>query len=160
MGVCSHTTTVHFEKIRTILADWGEPAYRFRQVYEGATRGLVQEYSELTALPAGLRERLADEAPLRELAVSDTRESDDGTIKLGLTTHDGFPLEAVRHAPSEPPHRLPLVAVGLSARVHVLRHRRDGPRTQPRPRARSSSSCSCSPGSCATATTPGSQTSS
>ncbi len=86
---------MHFEKIRTILADWGEPAYRFRQVYEGATRGLAQEYSELTALPAGLRRRLADEAPLRELAISDTRESDDGTIKLGLTTHDGFPLEAV-----------------------------------------------------------------
>jgi 23S rRNA (adenine2503-C2)-methyltransferase len=86
---------VHFEKIRTILADWGEPAYRFRQVYEGATRGLAQEYSELTALPAGLRGRLSAEAPLRELAISDTRESDDGTIKLGMATHDGFPLEAV-----------------------------------------------------------------
>jgi 23S rRNA (adenine2503-C2)-methyltransferase len=86
---------VHFEKIRTILADWGEPAYRFRQVYEGATRGLAQEYSELTALPAGLRLRLAAEAPLRELAISDTRAADDGTIKLGLTTPDGFPLEAV-----------------------------------------------------------------
>ncbi len=86
---------MHFEKIRTILAEWGEPAYRFRQVYEGATRGLADEYAELTALPAGLRERLAAEAPLRELAVADTRRSDDGTIKLGLVTPDGFPLEAV-----------------------------------------------------------------
>ncbi|HEY3766236.1 MAG TPA: 23S rRNA (adenine(2503)-C(2))-methyltransferase RlmN [Gaiellales bacterium] len=86
---------MHFEKIRTSLAAWGEPAYRFRQVYEGATRGLARDYSELTALPVGLRERLAAEAPLRELTVSDTRESSDGTIKLGLHTHDGFPLEAV-----------------------------------------------------------------
>jgi 23S rRNA (adenine2503-C2)-methyltransferase len=86
---------VDFEKIRAILADWGEPAYRFRQVYEGATRGLAGDFSELTTLPAGLRARLSDEGPLRCLAVSDTRESQDGTIKLGLATPDGFPLEAV-----------------------------------------------------------------
>jgi 23S rRNA (adenine2503-C2)-methyltransferase len=86
---------VHFEKIRTILADRGEPTYRFRQVYEGATRGLAQDYSELTPLPVALREHLAAEAPLRELRVTDTRESGDGTIKLGLATDDGFPLEAV-----------------------------------------------------------------
>jgi 23S rRNA (adenine2503-C2)-methyltransferase len=86
---------VHIEKIRTILADRGEPAYRFRQVYEGATRGLAADYSELTALPAALRELLAVEAPLRELDVADVRESRDGTIKLAFRTHDGFPLEAV-----------------------------------------------------------------
>jgi hypothetical protein len=51
-----------FEKIRTILADRDEPAYRFRQVYEGATRGLAGGYGELTALPAALRERLSEEA--------------------------------------------------------------------------------------------------
>ena len=84
-----------FEKIRTILADRDEPAYRFRQVYEGATRGLAGGYGELTALPAALRERLSEEAPLHELTVTDTRESRDGTIKLGLATADGFPLEAV-----------------------------------------------------------------
>jgi 23S rRNA (adenine2503-C2)-methyltransferase len=86
---------VHFEKIRTILAGWGEPAYRFRQVYEGATRGLATDYSELTALPVALRERLAAEVPLRELEVTDERESRDGTIKLAFRTADGFPLEAV-----------------------------------------------------------------
>jgi len=84
-----------FEKIRTILADRGEPAYRFRQVYEGATRGLAGGYGELTALPAALRERLSEQAPLHELTVTDTRESRDGTIKLGLATGDGFPVEAV-----------------------------------------------------------------
>jgi 23S rRNA (adenine2503-C2)-methyltransferase len=94
-GVCGHTTTVHFEKIRTILAEWGEPAYRFRQVYEGATRGLAADYSELTALPVALRERLARTAPLRELEATDVRESLDGTIKIAFRTTDGFPLEAV-----------------------------------------------------------------
>jgi 23S rRNA (adenine2503-C2)-methyltransferase len=84
-----------FEKIRTILADRGEPAYRFRQAYEGATRGLVGGYDELTALPAALRAELSERAPLHELTVTDTRESHDGTIKLGLATGDGFPVEAV-----------------------------------------------------------------
>ena len=84
-----------FEKIRTILAARGEPAYRFRQVYEGATRGLAGGYGELTALPAALRAALSDEAPLHELRVTDTRASSDGTLKLGLATADAFPLEAV-----------------------------------------------------------------
>src|SRR5437588_2770824 len=54
-GVCGHTTTVDFDRMRTSLAAWGEPAYRFRQVYEGATRGLARDHAELTALPTGLR---------------------------------------------------------------------------------------------------------
>jgi len=86
---------VDFDRMRTILAGWGEPAYRFRQVYEGATRRLAEDYSELTSLPAGLRTRLSEAAPLRELAVTERRDSADGTIKLGLATADGFPLEAV-----------------------------------------------------------------
>ena len=84
-----------FEKIRTILAARGEPPYRFRQVYEGATRGLAEGYGELTALPAGLRETLSAEAPLHELEVTEAQTARDGTIKLGLATADGFPLEAV-----------------------------------------------------------------
>src|SRR6185437_8827549 len=85
-GVCGHTTTMDFEKIRTILAARGEPPYRFRQVYEGATRGLAEGYGELTALPAGLRETLSAEAPLHELEVTEAQTARDGTIKLGLAT--------------------------------------------------------------------------
>jgi len=59
---------VDFEKIRANLADWGEPAYRFRQVYEGATRGLASDFSELTTLPVGLRARLG-QRPLRSLGI-------------------------------------------------------------------------------------------
>jgi 23S rRNA (adenine2503-C2)-methyltransferase len=86
---------VDFARIRTILADWGEPAFRFRQVYEGAARGLAQDYSELTPLPVALRRRLAEAEPLRQLRVAETQESLDGTVKLRLSTRDGFPLEAV-----------------------------------------------------------------
>ena len=84
-----------FARVEALLAEWGEPAYRSRQVYEAATRTLVAGYDEMTALPAALRSRLGEAEPLAELRVDDVRESADGTIKLRLTTRDGFPVESV-----------------------------------------------------------------
>ena len=84
-----------FARVEALLAEWGEPPYRSRQVYEAATRTLVADYDGMTALPAALRRRLAEAEPLSELAVDEVRESEDGTIKLRLSTRDGFPVEAV-----------------------------------------------------------------
>ncbi len=84
-----------FARVEALLAEWGEPAYRSRQVYEAATRILAADYDSITTLPAALRRRLAEAEPLAELGVDDVRESADGTIKLRLTTRDGFPVEAV-----------------------------------------------------------------
>ena len=56
------------------------------------------------------------------------------------------------NAPSQPAHRLRLVAVGLPARMHVLRYRLDGPWAQPARPARSPSRCWSWPASCATRT--------
>jgi hypothetical protein len=49
------------------LADWGEPAYRSRQVYQAATRSLAADYDGMTVLPLSLRKRLAEAEPLAEL---------------------------------------------------------------------------------------------
>jgi 23S rRNA (adenine2503-C2)-methyltransferase len=86
---------VDFARVTSLLAEWGEPAYRSRQVYHAATRTLVDDYDAITVLPAALRSRLAEAEPLAELRVDEVRESEDGTIKLRLTTRDGFPVEAV-----------------------------------------------------------------
>jgi len=86
---------VDFRRIDTILAGWGEPRYRSRQVYEAATRGLVADYAEMTALPLELRARLGEAEPLHELAVEEVQRSSDGTIKLRFSARDGFPVEAV-----------------------------------------------------------------
>ena len=83
------------QRVSALLAEWGEPAYRSRQVYEGAMRGLVGEYDEITALPAALRVRLAEAEPLRQLETAELQHSDDGTLKARFTTRDGFPVEAV-----------------------------------------------------------------
>ena len=84
-----------FARVSTLLEEWGEPAYRSRQVYQAATRTLVADYDGMTGLPAALRRRLAEAEPLAELEVDEVRESGDGTIKLRLLTRDGFPVEAV-----------------------------------------------------------------
>jgi len=83
------------ERVNALLEQWGEPAYRGRQVAEGAMRGLAGDWDELTALPASLRRRLAAEEPLRQLRSEDVQHSRDGTLKVRFSTRDGFPVEAV-----------------------------------------------------------------
>jgi len=86
---------VDFARVEALLAEWGEPRYRSRQVYQAATRTLTADYDGMTGLPLALRRRLSEAEPLAELTVDEVRESADGTIKLRLTTRDGFPVEAV-----------------------------------------------------------------
>lgn len=89
-----------FDRVGSLLAEWGEPRFRHRQVVEAATRELVSGYDDMTALPRSLRTRLAATEPLHQLTVDAEQVSADGTIKLRLATRDGFPVEAVamRHA--------------------------------------------------------------
>jgi 23S rRNA (adenine2503-C2)-methyltransferase len=86
---------VDFARVEALLAEWGEPAYRSRQVYQAATRTLSADYDGMTGLPLSLRRRLAEAEPLAELEIDEVRESADGTLKLRLVTRDGFPVEAV-----------------------------------------------------------------
>ena len=83
------------ERVSTLLEEWGQPAYRGRQVYEAAMRGLAADYDEITALPRDLRRRLSEAEPLRQLQPAETQLSGDGTFKVRFATRDGFPVEAV-----------------------------------------------------------------
>ncbi|GIV00406.1 MAG: hypothetical protein KatS3mg014_2021 [Actinomycetota bacterium] len=51
------------EQLTERLAAWGEPAFRARQLYRQLWRRSAT-YEEMTDLPAGLRERLAEELPI------------------------------------------------------------------------------------------------
>jgi 23S rRNA (adenine2503-C2)-methyltransferase len=76
------------------LADRGEPAFRARQVWEWAVRG-VAGYDEMTNLPRPLREALAEEVPFTSLSEENEAHSADGTVKALFRTADGHPVEAV-----------------------------------------------------------------
>ena len=77
-----------------VLAARGEPAFRARQVWEWAARG-VAGYDEMTNLPAALREALAEEVPFSTLTLEDEAHAADGTVKALFRTADGHPVEAV-----------------------------------------------------------------
>jgi 23S rRNA (adenine2503-C2)-methyltransferase len=71
----------------------GEPAYRQRQVWHGLYT-LGRAPSELTELPAGLRERLSAALP-PALSARARSQSRDGTVKWLWALHDGAQVETV-----------------------------------------------------------------
>lgn len=82
------------ERLDTILAERGEPAFRSDQIWEWTSRG-SRTYAEMTNLPAGLREALEAELPFSTLELEREAHSEDGTVKALLQTVDRRPLEAV-----------------------------------------------------------------
>jgi 23S rRNA (adenine2503-C2)-methyltransferase len=80
--------------LREWLAERREPAFRARQVWEWAARG-VSGYEAMTNLPVRLRRALAEEVPFSTLEVVHESEARDGTVKALFRTADGHPVEAV-----------------------------------------------------------------
>ncbi len=81
--------------LAALVAELDQPAYRARQIHAWLVRG-VDDPAEMTDLPTGLRERLAQRfAPARPQLVGH-RVADDGhTHKLLLTFPDGEAIETV-----------------------------------------------------------------
>lgn len=85
-----------FDELRALLAAWGEPEYRARQLWAWLYKRLPASFDEMTDLPARLRQRLAAETVLHRLRVVAERESSDGgTRKLLLELPDGQRIESV-----------------------------------------------------------------
>src|SRR2546425_1378410 len=76
------------------LAERGEPAYRFDQVWRW-TAGGADGYEAMTNVPAALRAELEREVPFSTLAVEREAEARDGTVRALFRTADGHPVEAV-----------------------------------------------------------------
>jgi 23S rRNA (adenine2503-C2)-methyltransferase len=83
-----------FEEIAALLAAWGEPAYRARQVWDGLYRRRAP-LEDLTDLGVGLRARLAEALP-PALTARHTSTADDGqTLKWLWAGADGASVETV-----------------------------------------------------------------
>jgi 23S rRNA (adenine2503-C2)-methyltransferase len=80
--------------LQTTLDELGQPAFRARQVWAWAARG-VSGYDAMTDLPAGLRAQLAERVPFSSLELQRDAHSRDGTVKALFATHDGRAIEAV-----------------------------------------------------------------
>ena len=77
------------------LKELGQPAFRGKQVYTWLHKG-VRSYEEMTNLPKGLRDALAEKHPLYTPQVVRRQESQkDGTIKYLWRLEDGNCVETV-----------------------------------------------------------------
>jgi 23S rRNA (adenine2503-C2)-methyltransferase len=90
------------EGLGDVLASWGEPHFRARQVFDGLWRR-GSTYEEMTDLPRDLRQRLQEELPAR-LELLTERDADEGATRKGLLRLGaGHVVEAVLMAY---PHRM------------------------------------------------------
>lgn len=85
-----------FPELSSLLAKWGEPAYRARQIWEGFYRNLWNSPKEFTNLPSNLRMKLKENLEFNILAPVITLKSSDGeTTKILFRLRDGQAVETV-----------------------------------------------------------------
>lgn len=83
------------QELGSLFKELGQPAFRAKQVYSWLHKG-VRSYDEMTNLPKGLRDTLAESYPIQAPKVVRKQESQrDGTIKYLWELSDGNCVETV-----------------------------------------------------------------
>lgn len=82
------------EELEQLMAAWGQPGYRARQVAKWLYKG-VTDFQEMTDIARSFREELASRAYLSRLRLAGRQEATDGVRKLLLELEDGNRIEAV-----------------------------------------------------------------
>ena len=72
---------LNFSSLKTLLQNWGEPAYRARQLWEWVYVHLATDFDQMTNLPKSLRERLAAKMIVGAPQVADMVQSSDGETR-------------------------------------------------------------------------------
>ena len=78
-----------------VLFEFGEPAYRSRQLYSWLYRQRARTFADMTNLAKGLRARLEEAFTLRWPEIAETRLSSDGTRKYLFGLEGGAAIESV-----------------------------------------------------------------
>jgi 23S rRNA (adenine2503-C2)-methyltransferase len=81
--------------LEALMADLGQPRFRAAQVERWLYSRHVRSFAEMTDLPAGLRETLADRLALPTPQIVSRQQSSDGTRKYLLRLGDGATIETV-----------------------------------------------------------------
>jgi 23S rRNA (adenine2503-C2)-methyltransferase len=85
-----------YNELEEFLASWDEPSYRADQIWGWLYRALAADFQEMTNLPKGLWERLAEAACLRTMKPLEKRVSADGLTRKELfALRDGQTIESV-----------------------------------------------------------------
>ena len=85
-----------FDQLTALLAEWGQPAFRAKQIWQGIYQNLWVSPDEFSNLPKDLRAKLADELRFSALVPEDVLRSTDGeTVKTLFRLADEREIEAV-----------------------------------------------------------------
>lgn len=82
-------------QLNTLLAEWGEPKFRARQLWEWLYDKRAAAFIAMTNLPVALREKLAVNTTLGSLQIEAEQRSKDGTVKRLYRLPDGQLIESV-----------------------------------------------------------------
>ncbi len=83
------------EEIAAWLETQGEPAFRAKQILDWVWKKKVTAFSEMSNLPAALRDKLATSFRMTALTHAKTQGSEDTTRKFLFRLHDGRYIESV-----------------------------------------------------------------
>lgn len=81
------------DEIATLPALAGQPRYRAKQLYDRVVSGIP--FSEMTDLPAALRDKLAEECDASGAEIARSVSAKDGTMKFLFRLRDGELIEGV-----------------------------------------------------------------
>ena len=82
--------------IISLMLEWGEPAYRAHQIWQGLYHQFWNSPEQFTNIPISLRNRLAETLEFKVLTLVTTLNSSDGqTVKSLFKLKDGKSIEAV-----------------------------------------------------------------
>lgn len=89
-------TDLSYEQLVSWVTEQGEPLFRAKQLFAWIYRSLVFDFSAMTNLPLGLRQKWSERAVIQPLVPLETLTSADGlTTKLLLELPDGETIESV-----------------------------------------------------------------
>jgi 23S rRNA (adenine2503-C2)-methyltransferase len=89
-------TDLTFSELQALLASWGEPGYRARQIRKWLYQALVEQPAQMTDLPEKLRQRLAEATIFTALRPVAQQESPDRqTEKVLFELRDSQTIESV-----------------------------------------------------------------
>lgn len=86
---------LQLHELEKLMSDIGQPKFRARQIFKWVQKG-AKDFSEMTNIPKGLRDSLAQIACIGRLKALDIQESrTDGTRKYLFELADGLTIESV-----------------------------------------------------------------
>jgi len=83
------------EKLKSLVVALNEPAYRAKQIEEWIWEKGAKAFDEMSNLPKGLRQKLSSDHTFYPIKLDEVQRSNDGTIKVRFSLHDGLAIESV-----------------------------------------------------------------